>query len=96
MAKFVILPLIEEELPEAADFLSRSIAATLESRRDDARRVEEEGPRTTPDRDDLRWLLDNPAREAGGRLGEIVRDEDGAMVGMIVAVPCAIGWRTAV
>jgi hypothetical protein len=88
MAAYEIRPFDQESVPEIARFLFRSLE-TLERSRgtsgDDAQ-LPVQGLKTTHDH---RWLLDegNPARSDGIVAGEILRNGQGAVVGMLCYRP---------
>jgi hypothetical protein len=77
MAAFNFRPIVEKDLPEVAAFLYRQQEITSRENSTQAR----------PRNDDLRWLLSNPHRSDGASLGDTIRDPEGTIFGMIVAVP---------
>jgi hypothetical protein len=77
MAAFNFRPIVEHDLPEVAAFLYRQQEITSR----------EDSTQARPSNDDLRWLLSNPHRSDGASLGDTIRDPEGRIMGMIVAVP---------
>ena len=88
MAGYVIQGIDEANLPEVSQFLIR----TFESPESSTGSLQGDGgPRVGPvgSAGDYRWLLDegNPARDEGIPCGEIIRNDQGLVVGMLCYVP---------
>jgi hypothetical protein len=77
MAAFKFRPIFEQDLPEVAAFLYRQQEITSR----------EDSTQARPSNDNLRWLLSNPHRGDEASLGDTIRDAEGKIFGMIVAVP---------
>ena len=77
MAAFKFRPIVEQDLPDVAAFLYQQQEITSR----------EDPTQARPSNDNLRWLLSNPHRNDGASLGDTIRDSDGKIFGMIVAVP---------
>jgi hypothetical protein len=88
MAGHIIQGIDEANLPEVSQFLMRTFelpdSSTGPSQGDGEPRV---GP--VESAGDYRWLLDggNPARDEGIPCGEIIRNDQGSVVGMLCYVP---------
>jgi hypothetical protein len=72
-------PIVEDDLPEVAAFLKEQQEITSR----------EDWTQARPSGDDLRWLLKNPHLSPKMALGETLRDSQGKILGMILALPRA-------
>jgi len=77
MAAYHFKPIVEDDLPEVAAFLYEQQEITSREDRTQAR----------PHGTDLQWLRTNPHLSPGMALGETIRDPEGKIRGMILAVP---------
>src|SRR5271166_2033459 len=77
MAGFSFKAIAQEDLPEVAAFLYQQQEITSR----------EDPTQARPNSDNLKWMLRNPYRKEGVTLGETLRDPDGKILGMIIAVP---------
>jgi hypothetical protein len=77
MAAFNFRPIVEQDLPDVAAFLYQQQEITSR----------EDSTQARPSNDNLKWLVTNPHRSDGASLGDTIRDPEGKIFGMIVAVP---------
>jgi hypothetical protein len=77
MAAFNFRSIAPEDLPDVAAFLYQQQEITSR----------EDPTQARPSNDNLQWLLSNPHRSGGVALGDTIRDSEGKIFGMIIAVP---------
>jgi hypothetical protein len=88
MPGYVIAPFDEQNLLDVAAFMRRSIAA-LQSSDNQTEAQDVRPPDTTGDREAYRWLLHEDSVAGRGEIppGEVLRDDQGNVVGMLGYAP---------